>query len=174
MRQAWIVSMAFVAGSCAAPPSDGNATAETVSESSGGITSEFHGSWTLVSWTDTNDAGETFSPYGDQPFGRIIYAPSGKMAVVLEGTRESDADDALRLAELETPEMRAVLSRFFAYSGAFTVDEEAGTVTHHIEAALAPGWVGSERVRAFELLSDDRIALRPREGTAELVWQRER
>jgi hypothetical protein len=48
------------------------------------------------------------------------------------------------------------------------------TVTHHIEAALAPGWVGGDRVRTFEMMGDDRVALRPREGTSELIWQRER
>jgi len=98
------------------------------------------------------------------------------MAVVLMG-RERDIETELEsvrdLAELGPDDMRTLVTGFFAYSGSFTVDAEAGTVTHHIEAAFAPNWIGSDRVRAFEILSENRILLRPREGRSQLTWQRE-
>jgi hypothetical protein len=74
----------------------------------------------------------------------------------------------------DVDETRAEQRRFFAYSGPFTIDPEAGTITHRIEACMAAEWVGTDRVRRFEFLSDDRIALRPLEGSSELIWQRER
>ncbi|HSF14753.1 MAG TPA: lipocalin-like domain-containing protein [Vicinamibacteria bacterium] len=176
MRIPIIVCAAFLAGSCAGPPGEQPVERAEASPPEG-IASMFHGSWSLVSWTDTNEDGETFSPYGDDPFGRIVYAPSGNMAVVLMGQgREIDSEIGSRggaFGELNPDEMRTVLTRFFAYSGSFTVDEEAGTVTHHIEAALAPNWVGGDRVRKFEMVNDDRIVLRPEEGTSQLTWQRE-
>lgn len=97
------------------------------------------------------------------------------MAVVLMGQGRGEVDlSGGGLTDLAPEEMRAVLTRFFAYSGSFTVDEEAQTVTHHIEAALAPSWVGGDRVRSFEIIGNDRIVLRPQEGTSQLTWQRER
>lgn len=164
MQSTWIVGLAFLASSCAGPSAE--AVVETADPSSAeDITSPFHGSWTLVSWTDTNEDGEEFSPFGEDAFGRIVYAPSGKMAVVLMGQRRGDVDTALGLDALDPEEMRTALTHFFAYSGSFTDNEEAQTITHHIEAALAPGWIGGDRVRSFEMIGDARIVLRPQEGT---------
>ena len=111
-----------------------------------------------MSFKNTNDEGETIYPYGEDGFGRIVYGENGKMAVILMRLRRDAREDG----------------GFFAYTGGYTVDEEASTVTHHVEACVAPGWVGSDRVRRFELLGEDRIALRPQEGTSELVWRREK
>jgi hypothetical protein len=44
--------------------------------------------------------------------------------------------------------------KFDAYCGTYTVDEEKGTVTHHVEGAKFPNWVGTEQVRYFELQGD--------------------
>ena len=122
-----------------------------------GISGQFIGSWSLVSFTDKNEQGETIHQYGDDAFGRIVYSANGKMMVVLmRSGRENRIDED-----------------FFSYSGSYDVDEAAGTVTHHIEACIAPNWIGTDRVRQFEMLSDNRVALRPVEGTSELIWERE-
>ena len=111
-----------------------------------------------MSFMDKNEQGETIDRYGKGAFGRIVYGENGKMIVVL-----------MRLGRenLEDPD-------FFSYTGNYDIDEAAGTVTHHIEACIAPSWVGADRVRKFEMLDENRIALRPVEGTSELIWQREK
>jgi Lipocalin-like domain len=115
------------------------------------------GTWSLVSFKNTVD-GATVYPMGEDAAGRIVYGASGKMAVVLMRLgREASGDPG-----------------FFAYSGGYRVNEEDETVAHHIEACIAPDWLGTDRVRKFEFLDDDRIALRPVEGASELIWQRER
>lgn len=119
--------------------------------------SQFIGSWALVSFTDVDENGETIHRYGENAFGRISYDERGRMMVVLMRRGREDIND----------------SEFFSYTGSFDVDEVAGTVTHHIEACNAPSWVGTDRVRKFEMLDGNRIALRPVEGTSELIWQRE-
>jgi hypothetical protein len=115
----------------------------------------FSGTFRLVSFTRTCEAGETGLPYGEGAFGRLLYADNGRMAAILMG-RDG--------------------TRFFAYSGTFTVDEAKGTITHHVEACVDPDWVGSDRVRRFERIGEDRVVLRPVEGDAgrELVWEKER
>ena len=121
------------------------------------ISSQFIGSWSLVSFTDKDEQGDTIHRYGEDAFGRIVYGANGKMMVILmRSGRESRVD----------PE-------FFSYTGSYDIDETAGTVTHHIEACIAPDWIGTDRVRQFEMLSENRIALRPLEGTSELIWSRE-
>ena len=137
-------------------------SAMTISESiaadsASDLASQFIGSWSLVSFSDKDEQGDTIQQYGDGAFGRIVYGENGKMMVVLMRLgRES----------LQDPD-------FFSYTGSYDIDEVAGTVTHHIEACIAPSWVGVDRVRKFEMLDANRIALRPVEGTSELIWRRE-
>jgi len=120
--------------------------------------SQFLGSWSLVSFTNQNEQGETIYPLGENAFGRISYGKNGKMMVVLMRTGlEARGDEG-----------------FFAYTGDYTIDTAASTVTHHIESRIAPDWVGTDRVRSFEMLDADHIVLRPVEGAAELIWQREK
>jgi hypothetical protein len=65
-----------------------------------------------------------------------------------------------------------------AYFGTYTVDEEKGIVTHHLESALFPGDIGKNIKRAFTI-SADRLTIRfsttTNEGipvTRTLVWTR--
>jgi len=128
------------------------------SHAAGDTADQFLGSWSLVSFKDKNEQGETIDRYGKGAFGRIVYGANGNMMVVLMRHGREDLQD---------PD-------FFSYTGSYDVDAAAGTVTHHIEACIAPSWVGVDRVRKFEMLDANRIALRPVEGTSELIWQREK
>jgi hypothetical protein len=42
-----------------------------------------------------------------------------------------------------------------SYFGTYSVDEAAQKVTHQVEAALVPGWVGTSLVRAFQIDSSN-------------------
>jgi len=152
------IAMFFAASLLLCSCSPENLISESVAATApNDISSQFIGSWSLVSFTDKNEQGDTIQRYGEDPFGRIVYGANGKMMVILmRSGRESLVD----------PE-------FFSYTGSYDIDEAAGTVTHHIEACNAPDWIGTDRVRRFEMLSEDRIALRPVEGTSELIWSRE-
>ena len=165
---------ALISFSCASQPA-GSDTADAISADAVDVARKFEGGWKLASWTDKNEEGETIHPFGEDAFGRIVYGPAGTMAVVLSRRDRSVAgSEEGSLAGLSAEDLRLVASGFFAYSGGYTVDEEAGTVTHHIEACINPEWVGGDRSRRFELLTEDRIALRPVEGTSELIWEREK
>jgi hypothetical protein len=54
--------------------------------------------------------------------------------------------------------MAAAANGYIAYAGRFSVDEAAGTVTHHIELSLSPNWVGTDQIRVV-VLSADRLHL---------------
>ena len=134
---------------------------------------KFVGSWTLISFKDEPEEGEAIYPFGQDAFGRIVYESNGKMAVVLMQPGREAPHVESSFEELSPEEMRSVLSGFFAYTGDYSVNERDQTITHHIEACLAPTWVGSDRIRKYQFISEDRISLQPKEGTSELIWQRE-
>jgi hypothetical protein len=71
-------------------------------------------------------------------------------------------------------EKKAAFDGYQAYWGTYTVNEEEGTVTHHLEGSLFPNWVGTDRKRFFEI-SGDRLALKfplaGGQGSSLLIWE---
>ena len=64
-----------------------------------------------------------------------------------------------------------VILGYDSYFGRYTVDEKAGTVTHHKHASVQPG-DGGDVVRAYEF-AGDRLILRPVEAkTTAIIWER--
>jgi hypothetical protein len=105
---------------------------------------------------------------GANPDGMIVYDANGYMTVQISPDRER-GDYA---GKVPTPEQAvAALTGYGAYFGTYTVDVEAGTITHHREANLKPALLGSF-VRRFEMPNPDRLVLRPIESTNALVWRR--
>ncbi len=108
-----------------------------------------------------------YAAHGDEPTGRIWYAPNGQMSAMLfppgrEPLPNDASDDAYR--DL----MRGVV----AYYGRYTIDPDAGTVTHHVEGASNPGWIGDDFVRWYRF-EDGKLRLSLNadfRGT--LLWER--
>ena len=59
---------------------------------------------------------------------------------------------------------------YIAYFGTYTVDEQAGTVTHHRHDSRQPGDRG-DLIRKYEFIGD-RLVLRPPNSTLEVTWER--
>jgi hypothetical protein len=118
----------------------------------GEIARRLHGAWRLV------------SPNSD---GFLYYDPSGQMSVQSAPRRARP-----RAGDKPTPaEALAALDGYVAYFGTYTIDETARTVTHHQLATVQPG-TPAPLVRAYELVGNDRLILRPVGRPGEIVWQR--
>ena len=122
------------------------------------------GAWTLVSWESQAMDGTVTQPYGPNPMGQIVYSESGRMSAQLMHPNTS------------LPE---VTDRFFSYYGSYMVDAGSSVVIHHVEGALLPTWVGTERPRSFTFDGRDRVILntmpdaqRTNGAVSTLVWQR--
>jgi hypothetical protein len=103
---------------------------------------------------------------GANPKGMIYYGPHGEMAVQI-------APDVARkrAGAVMTPEEAFIaLKDYIAYFGTYTVDEAAGTVTHHRADNLQPG-EGGDLVRRYEF-AGDHLILRPPNSTLEVTWER--
>jgi len=108
------------------------------------------GTWQLMTRTVTRADGTTIVDpvLGEKPVGRLIYDAGGAMSLQMMRTG--------RKAAIATPadaNQRVTLG-YDSYFGRYTVDEKAGTVTHHVEASLFPEDVGDDWVRPFTLKGD--------------------
>jgi hypothetical protein len=103
---------------------------------------------------------------GANPKGMIYYGPHSEMAVQI-------APDVKRTragAVMTPQEAFTAVKDYIAYFGTYTVDEAAGTVTHHRQDSLQPGDNG-DLVRRYEL-NGDRLILRAPNSTLEVTWER--
>ncbi len=120
------------------------------------------GAWRYMG---TRVDGEKFDR-GPNPQGMIYYGPRGEMSVQV-------APDVKRkrAGAMMTPdEAKIALTNYIAYFGTYTIDEQAGTVTHHRQDSIQPGDTG-DLVRHYEL-TGDRLVLRGLNSTLEVSWER--
>ena len=114
---------------------------------------ELIGTWKFESMVVKTESGKTIYPYGEKLFGMLIYTPSGHMsALLMNPDRKKFASNDLKAGTPE--EIKQAYEKFDAYCGTYTVDENKGTVTHHVEGAKFPNWVGTDQVRYFKLKGD--------------------
>jgi len=143
----------------------------------------FVGAWRLVS-VEGHPAGLP-GLYDNHPTGMLMYLPTGQMSaqIAAKGNRKPFAPFNEGRRAATTEEKAAAFDSYLAYYGTFTVDEKAGTVTHHIEDYSVPGRRGTDNVRWFEFRDADHLVLIPvedgkggriarRDATYKLYWER--
>lgn len=134
------------------------------------------GTWRLISMTRLDDGGVPRPVWGDQPLGLLIYTPDGHVAAQVYDARrpklgvpwESAAAEAARIAFVGLA----------TYFGTYAVDAQAQTVTHTVQGAMTPDWIGAKLVRSYRFVAPSRIELRIVEDTQVsaiglvLTWER--
>ena len=112
------------------------------------------GTWQLMTRTVTRPDGTTIVDpvLGEKPTGRLVYDASGTMSLQMMRTGRKDAISTPASAR-DANNPRVILG-YDSYFGRYTVDEKAGTVTHHVDGSLFPADVGSDWVRPFSLQGD--------------------
>jgi len=112
------------------------------------------GTWQLITRTVTRADGTTIVDpvLGEKPTGRLIYDASGAMSLQMMRTGRKEAISSPANAR-DKANPRAILG-YDSYFGRYTVDEKAGTITHHVEGSLFPEDLGEDWVRPFTLKGD--------------------
>jgi hypothetical protein len=111
----------------------------------------------MVSYQGQGVDGKMSYPLGKDLLGLLYYTDQGFMSVqVMKLDRPKYSSDDLHFSLME--EMAAAANGYIAYAGRFSVDEAAGTVTHHIQLSLSPNWVATDQIR-FVVLSADHLHL---------------
>lgn len=135
------------------------------------------GRWTLAAWTISfSDGRPDTHPYGENPVGLLIYLADGRMSVtVSRADRARLSDENPRKAP--EAEKAAAFDSFFHYAGRWSLAGE--TVTHHVEVALNPNFIGSDQIRKVAYTGNSlTLSLEsqsPSGATVRnaLVWQRD-
>jgi len=110
---------------------------------------DLYGIWNLISLYAENDKGERDYYFGEDAIGRLTYTPQGYMSAFLMRPERTPLSGGF--AEGTPDEIMAAFKEFHGYSGTFSVDLEAGVVTHHVDLALLPNYVGSDQVRYISI-----------------------
>ena len=127
------------------------------------VAQRFVGMWRYVG---TTIDGKPRPNRGANPRGYIFYAANGEMAAQIAPDRENKMAGTTPTPE----EAKAALADYVSYFGTWSLDERAGTVTHHRHASVQPGPL-TDYVRTYEF-KGDRLILRPVGTTQEVVWER--
>jgi hypothetical protein len=124
------------------------------------------GTWRLVS-VQTN--GKPNPNRGVRPTGLIYYDAGGNMAVQIAPER---ARPSWPPTAVPTPDQaKDAATGYTAYFGTYTIDERAGTVTHHRQNAL--NMYAVDLVRKYEFTPNGQLVLVPVDNPANrLAWER--
>ena len=106
------------------------------------------GTWRVRSFELRRDGGDTRHPFGSDPRGYLIYTADGFMSwAVMRADRSRFAADDPLAGTAE--EKVAAAETHIAYCGRYSV--RGDRVTHHVEVASFPNYVGGDHVRFFDL-----------------------
>jgi hypothetical protein len=134
------------------------------------------GAWRLVSVSIPGANGAPKPYWGENPRGLIIYTAGGQMAAQLYDMRRPPLGVPWQSASADAA--RTAFTGLSTYFGAYSVDTRTQTVTHTVEGAMVPDWIGTKLVRRYRFLTPDRIELTVVPDTQVvttglvLVWQR--
>jgi lipocalin-like protein len=120
--------------------------------------SKFIGAWRLLSCEARDSSGYVQYPYGEQATGRLYYDLAGNMSAQLmraDRARFAASDPALGT----DAEVRAAFEGYVAYFGTYSVDVVQNAVTHHVDGASFPNWIGINLVRFFAFDDDGGLKL---------------
>ena len=113
---------------------------------------QFVGVWRFISEVATKDDGTPAPPaaaLGDSQ-GLLIYTADGFMAVNLMPTHRAWTTETASIEEL-----RSTVDNGVAYSGRYTVDRAAHTVTHITLTSMDPAYQGKNLIRSYAFKNGD-------------------
>ncbi|GEE00015.1 hypothetical protein nbrc107696_04610 [Gordonia spumicola] len=116
------------------------------------------GTWELVEYSITSDAGRVHRPLGPNTTGLIMYTADGHMsAQLMNPDRAPFAGPDVHAGTSD--ELAAAAGGYLAYSGRYRLEDDGLTVHHLVAASLFPNWVGTDRVRRIRLRTERNLAL---------------
>jgi Lipocalin-like domain len=134
------------------------------------------GTWTLISWEQTNPDGSKQQQFGANPTGIAFFDTAGHYIIsVMRSDRANyKIDNFGQLAQVTAEESKATALGTITYFGTYTVNEADRIIAIHVDASSFPNWNGTDLERLFEV-TPDRLKLTvrpPRGGTVDVLWKR--
>lgn len=134
------------------------------------------GTWTLLSWEQTNPDGSKVQQFGANPIGIAFFDADGHYIIsVMRSDRANyKIDNFGQLAQVTADESKATVLGTITYFGTYKVNETTGIIAIHVDASTFPNWNGTDLERLFEVTRDRlKLTVRPpRGGTVDVLWKR--
>jgi hypothetical protein len=130
------------------------------------------GGWQLVLWTTFHADGTKDYPFGTDAVGQIMYSADGHMSCHLMRT-DRPLFGKPSVYQVSDEELGASMRSYSGYFGRYSIDAMAGVITHHVDGAWYPDWIGSDQPRRYAF-SGDRLFLEAEVGTdlVRIEWRR--
>jgi hypothetical protein len=143
------------------------------------VAHHFVGTWRLVDFKATTGTGAVVHPFGVDAGGVATWTDEGRMTASLwKANRQPFASNDQQLG---TPdEYTAAGKSWISYLGTYTVDADAGTISHHVEQSYYPNWNNTVQTRYYAFsnhfntltLSTPPIPFGGTTIVGALIWQR--
>jgi hypothetical protein len=136
------------------------------------------GTWRLISYKSVTADGTVTDLYGSTPLGQLIYDGAGHMSVHLLKADLPKCGTADR-RKCPDREARIAFDNYLGYWGRYQIDASANKVTHYLEGASIPDWVGTSQVRSFTLegthltLKTPSMKIGGIDAVQTLIWERQ-
>ena len=111
------------------------------------------GTWKLDSFEIRQASGVKQNPFGDHPFGQMIYTENGRFSAQLAqpGRIPVQSGDMM---DSSHEELASNFRGFISYFGSYNYDEKTKTVLHHVEGSLFPNWENDTLKRTVKATKD--------------------
>lgn len=135
------------------------------------------GTWKLISTIGQSPNENPIYPYGENPFGRLMYDNNGNVSVFIMRTGRSKFASNDRVGGTAA-EIKEAFEGTSVYCGTFEIDVDKGTVTHYVEGDAFPNFEGTEQLRFFKLSGNQLTLNTPpiiawgKEWVFSLIWER--
>ena len=110
------------------------------------------GVWRVVKFCRDDPTGRLYDPYGPNPTGLFIYAPTGELSIQMMRTPPvapfAAGDDHATDAE-----RKQLLDSYLGYYGTYTVTSDS-TVVHHVVGGTIPSYTGTDQERVYRIRGD--------------------
>ena len=114
------------------------------------------GTWTLVSWDQTNPDGSKFQRFGANPKGYNIFDASGRAFIMF--ARPDLPKIASSNPSTPTPdEAKAIVSGAISYFGTYAVNEADKSVVFRLEASSFPNQLLTDQKRTIVSVTADEL-----------------
>lgn len=131
------------------------------------------GTWTLVSWEQTNSDGTKLRRFGESPVGVAFFDGGGRYIIsVMQSDRAKYVSAAPAQGTAE--ENKATAAGTMTYFGTYSASEADEGIAIYIEGCSFPNWNGGYQKRGVAIAGDQlTLTVRPVTGEiVEVIWKR--
>ena len=111
------------------------------------------GGWELDLWTTFHADGSETYPFGKDAIGLIMYSADGHMSCHLS-VANRPLLDAPTIYAVSDADLGQSVRAYSGYFGTYSIDAEAGVVTHHVEGAWYPNFATVDQPRRYSFQGD--------------------